>query len=182
MKITIGVGVFGEYGSTKILQGTGKLELEARLTAVIHERLQQFYELRKIVTILNEHWDSPAYAHLNTPATVMIPGVPENANDLFFYLEEAIKTLASGQEMTWQLRVWVCDGETWVIAENEQTATEVMCEQLGEKVSDYADTEWVVVSPTKEITVIGEDDFATTLTAEKWIEKNGRGYLCSSNY
>ena len=85
-----------------------------------------------------------------------------------------------------KLSVYDIDGDT-AIAYNEEDAYSVMAEYEGITVAESKATREnaipTITSDDAVITVRSDEDGSdTTLTAAQWVAREGRGFLCSTNF
>lgn len=79
------------------------------------------------------------------------------------------------------LNLWTDDTETYV-ADSAEQAREMQVKCLGENPDDL--DEWHIRKEKGPLTIdLSEQDLGkVTLTHAEWIERNGPGFLCSSEY
>jgi hypothetical protein len=70
----------------------------------------------------------------------------------------------------------------WVIAYSIDDASRVWSEHYGEDLSDYPDLKWTLVRWDTTITVRSDIGCDLELKASDWINRNGRGFLASTEY
>lgn len=85
------------------------------------------------------------------------------------------------------LRVFGC-GPDYVVARDVEDARQALYEHRGGDLDDY-DDEFTAVADDKPISIyvdeqdcISDDGNVLTLTAREWAQREGRGFLCSSEY
>jgi hypothetical protein len=81
------------------------------------------------------------------------------------------------------LRIWY-DGESdYVIAETAEDARKMQVEACGSEDDVPPLKDWYQINPAKVIHIDDDDgDVARAMTGKEWIEREGRGFLCSNNY
>lgn len=84
------------------------------------------------------------------------------------------------------LHLFKLDDTCTVVARDEDDAWAVWCDSIGEKREDYQGSSWEQV-PDDELVSIIRDVYAEhhvkdTMTAAEWAAKDGRGFLCSTEW
>lgn len=83
------------------------------------------------------------------------------------------------------------DGTEWVIAANEDDAWRVHQEHTGEERDDFSEPWWKKLDPNDQLEIYVDADGVPTdpdedgasplaLSAKEWIERRGRGWLCTT--
>lgn len=80
-----------------------------------------------------------------------------------------------------QLRMYTDDYDT-VIAYSPEDASAAWCEQTGEKAEDYPRHKWSERTADLTADIEGRTNGAETHPPAVWIERFGRGFLCSTEY
>lgn len=76
-----------------------------------------------------------------------------------------------------------CDDYVWVVAESPEDAEQAYAETFGDRHDDpeFKLTDWAELDDDELITIMA-DKGSTTLTAAEWVEKCGRGFLCTGEW
>jgi hypothetical protein len=87
------------------------------------------------------------------------------------------------------LHVYCFDDCEWVVAESIDDAWAVWSESIGQKREDWPDGAWEQEPDDKSMRIIVDDDGAISdqgerleLTCREWATREGRGYLCTTEY
>ncbi len=73
----------------------------------------------------------------------------------------------------------------WVIAESMDDANQVLCEHYQRTPEKLLEDELQVVgqrADDKPLTITDDDGTKTTLLPEEWVAREGRGFLCSTEF
>lgn len=86
------------------------------------------------------------------------------------------------------LQLWTNDYDTFV-AESAEEAVKLMCEMVGEPIESYTgegEFELHEKQDNDELTIVIENEEGVegpvTKTVREWIDQNGKGLLCSTEY